>query len=61
MDKNHGNDDGIAKAMKDLIISDKTITLKKMYLIPELDHDNELFIIDLPFTANFLAQVFAWG
>ena len=54
LDKNHPNDDGIAKAAKEVTTNDKSITLKKLYLVPEVDADN-LFLTDLPFSANFLA------
>ena len=59
LDKNHGNDEGISKALKEIEIQDKTVTLKKLYLVPDMDHENRL--IDAPFSANFLAQVYAWG
>ena len=61
LDKNHPNDDGITKAAKEITIDDKSITLKKLYLIPEVDSDNLFLPHDLPFSVNFLAQVYAWG
>ena len=54
LDKNHPNADGIAKAAKELTINEKSVTLKKLYLIPEIDEEN-LFLTDVPFSANFLA------
>ena len=54
LDKNHANDDGITKATKELVINEKNIKLKKLYLIPEMEEEN-LFLADLPFSANFLA------
>ena len=61
LDKNHPNQAGVAKAIKEIehSFSSNSVTLKKVFLIPELTEENQFE--DYPFSQNFLAQVYAWA
>ena len=58
LDKNHPNRDGIEKAINEIAIDERYVNLKKLYMIPQMKSQ---FTKDLPFSLNFLAQVFTWG
>lgn len=61
LDKNHPIN-GIKRAVDDIKKNLKgNIIVKKLYLIPEVPSDKTSRLAELPFSENFIFQMYAWG